>query len=122
VLEARDPRRPRDPARFLVERDELAVELADVDLPVAKSYTAARPSAANGRDLLIQIRAISPLAHAGLRIDGVHVVRAGDDVDDVLVDERLRLSGVLAFHARAQMDVPEAPQPGDIPPVDLSER
>src|SRR6185295_1923190 len=86
---------PRDLARALIERDELAVELADEDLAVAKAQPAARPAAADGCVRGIEIRAVLPEDLAAVDADRERVVRARDDIDDAVVDERLRFTRVL---------------------------
>ena len=50
--------RPRDVTRALIERDELAVELADVHAAVAERHAAARPAAAHRVVLRVEIRAV----------------------------------------------------------------
>src|SRR5207245_5154389 len=54
LLPQHDLRLPLDLAAPLVERDELAVELAEVDAAVAERDAAARPAAADGRDLRVE--------------------------------------------------------------------
>lgn len=122
VLPARDLRRPDDLAGLLVERDELAVELADVHLAVAERHASARPAAADGRDLLIQLRPVLPFRRASARVDGEHVVGPGDRVDHAVVGDRLGLSRVLAAGARLEMDVPDPLQLSDVRGADLVER
>src|SRR5690606_10702821 len=60
LLPALGLHRPRDVAGRLVERDELAVELADVDLAVPETDAAARPAAADGVVRRVQVRAVIP--------------------------------------------------------------
>src|SRR5689334_21803767 len=77
--------RPRDRAGALIERQQLAVQLADEHLPLAEANAAARPPAADGVDLFIELRFVSPESRTGLDRDRKHIVCTGDDVDDAVV-------------------------------------
>src|SRR5258707_15512079 len=89
VLPARDPGRPHDLARLLVERDELAVELPDVQPPVAERDAATNPATAERRYALVEVRPVLPEDLARRDVDGERVVDARRDVDHPLVLERL---------------------------------
>ena len=78
--------------RALIERDELAVELADEHLAVAEREPAARPAAADHVDRVVELRFVGPEDCAGVDVDGEHVVRARDHVDHAVIDERLSLA------------------------------
>jgi hypothetical protein len=87
--------RPHLVARLRVERDDLAVELALEHHPVAHRDAAVQPAATDGADLVVQIRLVLPKDLPARDIDGEHVVRAGRDVEDAVVDHGLALTGVL---------------------------
>ena len=93
--------RPDHRAGPLIEREELAVQLADEHLAVAQADAAARPPAADGGDLVVELRLIAPQRLTRLDADRKHIVCARDDVDDAVVDDRLGLAGILDAHARA---------------------
>src|SRR5207244_8794154 len=90
VLPTLDARRPCELARLLVERDERPVQLAEVDLPFADRDAAAEPAAADGADRLVQVAGVLPDDLSGVHAHGEDVVLAGRDVDDAVVDDRLR--------------------------------
>ena len=69
--------RPDDGSRLLVERAHLAVELAEVDAAVAERDAAVQPAAADGRDLLVEVRLVLPEDLAAVDRDGEDVVVAG---------------------------------------------
>src|SRR5690606_6909987 len=114
---------PDDFAAGLLERDELAVELPDEDLAVAEADAAAGPAAAHGVVGGIELGAILPENLARLDVEREDVVGAGHDVDDALVNDRLRFARVLRTDARAaQPRAPNALQVRDVVPVDLRQR
>ena len=111
--------RPHDLARRVIERDELAVELAGEHLALAERDAAAHPAAADDRDVRVEVRLVRPEDLARVGVEREHVVRARRDVDDAVVDDRLRLARVLAVRARAvQVRAPGGLQPRDVVAVD----
>src|SRR5438094_569553 len=58
---------PNDFARLFIQSDEAAIQLADVDLAFADRESAARPAAADRRDLLVEMRLILPKGLAGFQ-------------------------------------------------------
>jgi hypothetical protein len=88
-------------AGSLVERDELAVELPDINLAVAETQAAARPAAADDADRVVEAGAIRPQDVARVDVDREHVVRARDDVERAVVHERLRFARILRADTRA---------------------
>src|SRR5207302_4739538 len=106
LLPGHDLRLPVDLAAALVERDELTVELAEVHPAVAECDAAARPAAADGGDVRVELGVVHPFRGARVRTDGEDVVGARDRVDDALVLEGLRLARILSGDARLQVDVP----------------
>src|SRR4029078_5060391 len=69
VLPAFRLRRPGDRAGPLIECDELAVQLTDIDLPVAEREPATRPTAADAVVLVVELREIRTQHRAGVDID-----------------------------------------------------
>jgi hypothetical protein len=80
-----------DLARFLVEGDEVAVELADVHLAFAERDAAREPAAADDADLRVEVCPVLPADLSGRDVDGEGVVLTRRHVDHPVVDERLRL-------------------------------
>jgi hypothetical protein len=122
LLPAFSLHRPDDGTASLIQCDELAVQLADVDLAVAESQAAARPSAADDSDFLVEIRLVCPQDPARFDADRKYVVSASHDVDDAVMNDRLRLAGIL--HAIARPAKPRTPhrlELGDVVAVDLRE-
>ncbi len=91
---------PDHGAAAWVEREQLAVELARVDLAVADRDAAAHPAAADHRDVRVEVSLVRPQDLAAVGVESEHVVRAGRYVDHAVVDDRLRLARVLAVDAR----------------------
>ena len=115
--------RPRDDARRLIERNELAVELPREDVACAHSHSAIRPTAAHGLVGGIEVRFVAPENRAGRDVDRKHVVRAGRYVNDAVNDERLRLTGVLRRNAGTlEPCLPDALQAGDVVAIDRGQR
>src|SRR5206468_12256582 len=109
--------------RLLVERDDHAVKLSEVDAAVAERDAAVEPAAADRRDLLVDARRVVPEDLPARDGDREDVVVAGRDVDDALVDDGLALGRVLRRYGRAfEMRPPDAFQLGDVGGVDLIER
>src|SRR5580704_17048798 len=79
-----------------VERDDIGVQLAEEQRPLAHRQAPVEPTAAYGRDLLVDARPPLPLDFAGLRVKRENVVVAGYHVHDPVFDERRRLRRVLA--------------------------
>ncbi len=94
--------RPDDLAAALIERDELAVELAREHLAVAEPDAAARPAAADRLVRGVEVRAVFPEDLARRDAHREHVVRARRDVGDAAIDERLRLARVLRSRVRSR--------------------
>jgi hypothetical protein len=100
VLPPGDLRRPRNLAGLLVERNELPVELSDVNSAVADRDATALPAAAHDRDRLVEVRLVLPEDLTRVDADGEHVVLTRRHVDHALVLERLALGRVLRGDAR----------------------
>ena len=114
---------PNRLARRAIERDEPRVEPTDEDLVAAHRDAAARPAAADRRELGIEVRRVLPEDLAAVDRHRKHVVGAGDHIGDAVVDDRLRLSGVLRAGARAaQSRLPHALELRDVATVDPRER
>ena len=115
--------RPDDGAARLIERHELAVELPRVDSAVADRHAAAHPAATNDRDVGIEVRLVAPADRARLDIEREDVVGARRDVNDAVVDDRLRLGGILTRRARAvQARTPFGLELRDVGAVDARQR
>src|SRR4029079_12001025 len=76
---------PEHLAGLLVERDDRAVELAEVDASITERDNAIEPAAADRRDLLRDPRGVRPEDLAARDADREDVVVARRDVDDALV-------------------------------------
>ena len=123
VLPLFDRRLPGDLAGLHVQRDDVGVELAEVDLSFSHRKTAIDPAAADRRDGLIDAGPVFPDHLAGLGVEREHVIVAGDDIHDAVLHERRRLEGIFAAEARAlQARHPRALELPDIGGVDLLQR
>ncbi len=109
-------------ARARIECDQVAVELADVDASVADRNTATRPAAAHGRDLVEQVAVVPPDRLAALDVEREDIAGAGGQICDPVVNEWLRLTGVLRICRRIELDSPDALQVGDVRGSQLIER
>ena len=107
----------------LIERHQLAVELAEEDLAVANADAAIRPAAAHGADLGIETRLVFPHDRARVHADREHVVGARDDVDNSVVHDRLRFARILRPAARpVQARAPHAFELCDVAAIDRGQR
>ena len=116
-------RRPRGLAALRVERDELAVELADEDLAAPGCDAPVRPAAAHRFVVRVEVRVVVPQRGTRVDADREHVVRSGRDVHDAVDDERLRLARVLRSDTgAAEPSTPYTLELGDVRAVDLRQR
>src|SRR5438876_9634800 len=123
VLPLLDGRLPLHLASLHVQRDDVRVELTEVEQPLAHGETAVDPAAAHGGDLLVDPGPVLPedLARFGVQREDVAVAR--DHVHDPVLDEGRGLERVLAADARAlQARHPGALELLDVRGVDLSQR
>jgi hypothetical protein len=79
-----------DPSRRAIERDELAIELADEDLVVADRDALVVPPAADRGDRAVEVRGVLPEDLAGVDREREHVVGAGAHVRHAVVHDGLR--------------------------------
>ena len=107
----------------VIERDELAVELAGKDLAVAHRDAAAHPPAADDGDVGVEVRLVGPEDFSRVDGDREHIVGAGRNVDHAVVDERLSLARVLALGAGAvEVRAPARLELGHVVAIDGSQR
>ena len=114
---------PERAAGIRVECDDLAVELAEVEAAVADRDASVQPAAADRGDLLADVRLVLPEDLPAVDRDGEHVVVAGRDVDDAVLDDRLALARVLRGNAGAvEVRPPDALELSHVRGVDVVER
>ena len=114
--------RPDGLAALLIERHDLAVELADEDLALAESHAPVGPTAADRGEFREQVGPVFPEYSAGLHTQGKDIIRSGADVDHAVMHQGLRLAGILGIEAGAlEMGAPDAFQLRDIFSVDVCE-
>src|SRR6185436_20313486 len=107
----------------LIERDDAPVEHSREDLALADTHPAARPTAADRSDRGVELRGVLPQDRARLDRQREHVVGAGDDVDDAVVHERLRLARELRRDTGAvQVRAPNAFELRHVAAIDAVER
>ncbi len=87
---------PDDGAGLGVERDELRVERADIDLVVIDRDAAVVRPAAEGRDRT-ELRLEVPDLLAGLGVERIDVAVGGGDVHDAVNNDRRRLQRLFDF-------------------------
>jgi len=114
---------PDDLAVALVQCDELAVELADINLAVAHRQATARPTAANYVDGLIEIRFVGPQRLARVDTDREDVVGSSNDINDPGIDDRRGFARIFRTNAgTVQACPPDTLEVRDIVAVDLRKR
>src|SRR2546425_4604328 len=122
VLPLLDGRPPRHLAGLHVQRDDVRVELTEVEQPLAHGETAVDPPATHGGDLLVDAGPVLPQDLARLGVQREDVVVARDHVHDSVLDEGRGLERVLAADARAlQARHPGALELLDVRGVDLGQ-
>src|SRR5438132_11521872 len=123
VLPLLDGRLPLHLAGLHVQRDDVRVELTEVEQPLAHGETAVDPAAAHGGDLLVDPGPVLPEDLARLGVQREDVVVARDHVHDPVLDEVRGLERVLAADAGAlQARHPGALELLDVRGVDLGQR
>ena len=112
---------PDDLAGLGVERDEAAVEHADIDLAFPRSDAAVDHIAAGASgDAAIDLGVVFPKLLAGLGVERDHVAPRRAGVHDAIDDERRRLEA--ARRARLDVVVPSEAELADVAGVDLRQR
>src|SRR6267143_1809771 len=123
VLPLLDRRLPGHLAGLHVERDDVRVELTEVEQPLAHGESTVDPPAAYGGDLLVDAGPVLPEDLARLGVQREDIVVARDHVHDPVLDEGRGLERVLAADAGAlQARHPGALELLDVAGVDLGQR
>ena len=114
---------PNDLAGVLIEGDHPAIELAYEHFALPQRDAATGPATTYRRDRLIQIGLVRPQDLPDVHAQCEDVIGSGNEVDDAVMHDRLRLTGVLRTHARAtQSCLPDPLEVRDVLSIDLPER
>ena len=89
---------PDEPARFRVERDELGVQCADIDLVIVDRDAAIFGAAAIGRDWTHPVL-VFPELFARLGVQRVHVIERRGDIHDAGDDDWRRLPSIPGYQS-----------------------